>query len=176
MKFKEKFEDLVFSKAIHCDTEEKAIELFKELDKLNVTWADGHSLDDDTKWWDYEENTCYVFDDVFIGLQVGEINFFTDNNFPVIEFDDLIAGRSPECENEIKDTQDELKAVAEELHKTMLELGISAKQAATALQNFAALIPAPTEEDIMRISMNPSLSIIQKFLIIRKMKKIMRTK
>ena len=61
-----------------------------------------------------------------------------------------------------------------DLSKAFASISISAEQASNAFRNFAACIPPFTEEDILRIKMNPSLSFISKFKIIRSMRKQMK--
>lgn len=61
-----------------------------------------------------------------------------------------------------------------DLSKAFTSISISAEQASNAFQNFAMCIPPFTEEDILRIEMNPSLSFISKFKIIRSMRKQMK--
>lgn len=48
-------------------------------------------------------------------------------------------------------------------------LGISVSEAEKAFQEFAKVIPPFTEEDILAVYMNPSLSFIEKYKLIRKM-------
>ena len=52
-------------------------------------------------------------------------------------------------------------------------LGITAEEA-KAFQEFAKVIPPFTEEDILAVHMNPSLSFIEKHKLIRNMRKQMK--
>lgn len=52
-----KFEDDKI--AVHCDTEEKAIDFFKKCEDKNMKWCDGDSLSN-TCWEVYDEETCYI--------------------------------------------------------------------------------------------------------------------
>lgn len=51
---------------------------------------------------------------------------------------------------------------------------VSTEELSKAITEFAKHIPPITEQDIALVKMNPSLSFIQKALITRKMKRIMR--
>ena len=62
----------------------------------------------------------------------------------------------------------------EQLSKAFAEFGVSAQEAADAFQEFARYIPPFTEEDILAVKMNPSLSFIAKYRIIRNMRKQMK--
>lgn len=62
----------------------------------------------------------------------------------------------------------------EELNKAFAKLGVSIEEAANAFRNFARYIPPFTEEDIARVKRNPSLSFIDKFRIIRNIRKQMK--
>lgn len=62
----------------------------------------------------------------------------------------------------------------EELSKTFASLGVSCEEAAEAFSEMAKYLPPYTEEDILRVRMNPSLSMLDKFRIIRSMRKEMR--
>ena len=51
---------------------------------------------------------------------------------------------------------------------------VSTEELSKAITEFAKHIPPITEQDIALVKMNPSLSFVQKALITRKMKRIMR--
>ncbi len=53
----------------------------------------------------------------------------------------------------------------ETLSKAMSNFGISAHQATKAVEELAAHIPPFTEDDILRIKINPSLSMVDKIKI-----------
>ena len=63
-----------------------------------------------------------------------------------------------------------------DLSKAFREFGVSAEKACESLRNLSACIPPFTEDDILRVRMNPSLSLVQKFKIIRSMRKSMKGK
>lgn len=48
--------------AIHCDTNEKAINLLKEFDKLGKRWCAGNSYINANYWTHYKEEACYLND------------------------------------------------------------------------------------------------------------------
>lgn len=62
----------------------------------------------------------------------------------------------------------------EELSKTFASLGVSCEEAAEAFTELVKYIPPFTEADILRVRMNPSLSMLDKFRIIRWMRKQIR--
>lgn len=53
---------------------------------------------------------------------------------------------------------------------------VSTEQFGKAIQDFSKYLPPISHEDVMLINMNESLSIIQKFLITRRLKKIINKK
>lgn len=59
----------------------------------------------------------------------------------------------------------------EELSKAFASVGTSCEEAADAFTEMAAYIPPFTEADILRVRMNPSLSMLDKVRIIRSMRK-----
>lgn len=62
----------------------------------------------------------------------------------------------------------------ETLSKVMSIFGISAHQATETVEELAAHIPPFTEDDILRIKINPSLSVVDKIKIIKNMRKQMK--
>ncbi len=62
----------------------------------------------------------------------------------------------------------------ETLSKAMSNFGISAHQATKAVEELAAHIPPFTEDDILRIKINPSLSMVDKIKIIKNIRKQMK--
>lgn len=67
-------------------------------------------------------------------------------------------------------TEQNVNDISTALHN----FGVSTDEAEKSLRNFASLIPPFTKEDVERIKMNPSLSIVAKIRIIRNMKKHMK--
>lgn len=66
------------------------------------------------------------------------------------------------------------EAAFNDLSKAFASVAVSTEQASNAFRDFSACIPPFTEEDILRIKMNPSLSFISKIRIIRSMRKQMK--
>lgn len=60
------------------------------------------------------------------------------------------------------------------MESDMIDNGVSAKELANAINGLMRHMPPISEQDIALVKMNPSLSFIQKALITRKMKRIMR--
>lgn len=70
--------------AIHCDTEEKAIKLLKEFDKLGKRWIGGNSYINANYWKCYREKTCYSNDGAY-----GKKNECELMNYKIYEFEDV---------------------------------------------------------------------------------------
>ena len=64
-----------------------------------------------------------------------------------------------------------LNEVVETLAATIRAVGVSSEQAAKAAQEFTSLLPPFTKEDEVRIQMNPSLTQLDKYKIIKAMRK-----
>lgn len=64
-----------------------------------------------------------------------------------------------------------LVEAVETLAATIRAVGVSSEQAAKAAQVFTNLIPPFTKEDEVRIQMNPSLTRLDKYKIIKAMRK-----
>ena len=64
-----------------------------------------------------------------------------------------------------------LNEVVETLAATIRAVGVSSEQATKAVQEFTNLIPPFTKEDELRVQMNPSLTQIDKYKIIKAMRK-----
>lgn len=52
--------------------------------------------------------------------------------------------------------------------------GVSTEELGKAIEEFMKHVPPISEQDIELVKTNPNLSFIQKFIIARKMKRIMR--
>lgn len=61
-----------------------------------------------------------------------------------------------------------------DLSKAFSELSVSTREACESMRLLSACVPPFTEEDIRLVRMNPSLSLIQKYKIIRSMRKQMK--
>ncbi len=76
--------------AIHCDTEEKANELCKALDKNGMSWLRGLGSDrytDYNPWYIYQEKTCYSNTGGY-----GYVNFYIEKGVKIYEFEDVDLG------------------------------------------------------------------------------------
>ena len=76
--------------AIHCNTEEKANELCKTLDKNGMSWLRGLGSDryiDFNGWFRYQERTCYSNAGGY-----GSINFYIEEEAKIYEFEDVDLG------------------------------------------------------------------------------------
>ena len=64
-----------------------------------------------------------------------------------------------------------LNEVVETLAATIRAVGVSSEEAAKAAQEFTSMLPPFTKEDEVRIQMNPSLTQLDKYKIIKAMRK-----
>ena len=64
-----------------------------------------------------------------------------------------------------------LNEVVETLAATIRAVGVSSEQTAKAVQEFTSLLPPFTKEDEVRVQMNPSLTQLDKYKIIKAMRK-----
>lgn len=71
--------------AIHCNTEEKAIKLLKEFDKLGKRWLCKNSYLESNYWEANKENTCYNNSN-----QYGDIIWYKHKKYKIYEFDNVI--------------------------------------------------------------------------------------
>ena len=90
MKFKEcLFEIIKNGVAVHCDTEEKAKVLLKELAKYDIRWPDGTDLTEHTCWKFYENQTCYRSEGPLI-LYITSCMACSSYKQKVLEFEELL--------------------------------------------------------------------------------------
>lgn len=61
-----------------------------------------------------------------------------------------------------------------DLQTAFSSIAVSAKDLGQCVQDFSSHIPPFTEEDVIRVRLNPSLTFVQKVRIIREMKKNMK--
>lgn len=73
--------------AVHCSTEEEAMELFKYLDSQGRKWSSGDSYLIGKHLQVYGKNTCY---DIFEG-QFANLHWYKENGYEVYEFSDVLA-------------------------------------------------------------------------------------
>ena len=78
---------------MHCNTEEKASDFLKFLDKNGMKWCDGDSYNAGNFWDIHRENTCYNFNE---GVYVNYESCLRDN-VKILEFDDFIYEKEKPC-------------------------------------------------------------------------------
>lgn len=123
--------------AVHCDTEDKAKALLRQLDAVGVTWSSGACLTDFTAYEIYKELTCYMVDKA--GLGYCTLSYFEDKEIPVIPFD-FISHEDPQkaTENLFKSLKLE-GAYLEAFEEAKKNLGLN-DQEADFLENIAGLV------------------------------------
>lgn len=62
----------------------------------------------------------------------------------------------------------------DDLSKAFASFGVTAEQANENLKEMLSKMPPPTEEDILLVKANPNLSLLQKYRIVKSMKKLMK--
>ena len=100
--------------AVHCSTEEQAIEFCRQMHEHGMEWRDGQSYLKLTNWKTYKENTVYEGDGTFADLQ-----YYTKNNYTILEWSDY------EKENNMNL---ELSNLTEEQKKQIIDLAEKFKQ------------------------------------------------
>lgn len=60
---KKEFDAVYLGKAVHCDTEEKALEFLALADSFSYRWKRGNSLIEKSYWDVYEEKTHYFVEE-----------------------------------------------------------------------------------------------------------------
>ena len=83
--------------AIHCKTEEQAIKLLKEFDKIDKKWASGNSYLEVNCWNEYEEDTCYSNSNGYTF-----INWYKKNNYKIYDFEDVDFEEEKKMKRKIK--------------------------------------------------------------------------
>lgn len=79
---------------INCKTEEQAKLLFEFLKEKGITWA---SKSPSTFWYDEKEKTCYNVDGIYLSYDSNE--YFLNNNYTILEFEDVVIQDKPKiCE------------------------------------------------------------------------------
>ena len=80
--------------AIHCETEEKAIELLKILAELGFIWSVNAPLlngeEVDTRWYNKKAKTCYTFTPGSNILLTARKEFYANKGIDIISYDDFI--------------------------------------------------------------------------------------
>lgn len=69
----EKFMNKDNNIAVHCKTEEEAIDFCKKMDKLGMRWTSGEYYSTNNNWKTYKGRTCYTNNGYF-GTKEGSLN------------------------------------------------------------------------------------------------------
>lgn len=75
--------------AVHCKTEEEAIDFCKKMDKLGMRWCSGGSYINNNNWYEYKEETCYTNK----GSNKGEFSpkyWYEEHDYKILEWSDYI--------------------------------------------------------------------------------------
>lgn len=82
---------------MHCKTEEEARVFFTYLDSIGHTWKTGDSYLSKNYWNDYEEATCYEFnEDRYCSKR-----YFKEKGYTILEMEDFMnkEEKKPNCSN-----------------------------------------------------------------------------
>ena len=74
--------------AIHCDTEEKAAALLKELERHGFMWSSGEVPTKFTAWDFYKNETCYENYKSTMEICYADTNYF-GRSYTIVEFDNI---------------------------------------------------------------------------------------
>ena len=94
--------------AVHCSTEEQAIDFCRRMHEHGLTWNSGESYLKNTNWDRYGKKQCYTSYGAYSSL-----GYYTGNNYTILEWSDY--------EKE-KDMNLELNNLTEEQKKQIIEL------------------------------------------------------
>ena len=70
--------------AIHCDTREKAEDLFNFLHEKGLNWVSGSVLITHTNYKNYEKYTCYDYDE---GINYTSMDWYKNHEFQIYEWE-----------------------------------------------------------------------------------------
>lgn len=84
MKFN--IEDYKGNYVMHCKTEEEAKDFCRYLDNIGRKWHGGDSYVEFTEWNEYEEKTCYDFNDGYYA----SISYYIIDNYKILEWGDFM--------------------------------------------------------------------------------------
>lgn len=70
--------------AIHCDTQEKAEDLFNFLHEKGLNWASGSALITHTNYKNYEKYTCYDYDEE---VNYTSMDWYENHEFQIYEWE-----------------------------------------------------------------------------------------
>ena len=70
--------------AVNCDTEEQAVNFLSYLERNNLKWSDDSLLSDESEWFFYEKNTCYMCDSSGVGFSY--ILYFKKEGYTILDY------------------------------------------------------------------------------------------
>lgn len=71
--------------AVHCDTEEKALDFFSFLKEHDILWETGKELTDDTLFSIYEDKMTYNFES--IGILYANVGYYKTLRYKVVKWE-----------------------------------------------------------------------------------------
>ncbi len=77
----EKFMNTSNKLAVHCKTEEEAIDFCKQMDEHGLKWRDGDNYLEINHWGRYKEETCYSNNGTYADLE-----FYKKENYTILEW------------------------------------------------------------------------------------------
>ena len=82
----EEFKDMDNKIAVHCKTEEEAINFCNQMDKHGMKWCDGLSYLTSTRWYAiYREQTCYTGYGAYASF-----DYYEGKNYTILEWSDFM--------------------------------------------------------------------------------------
>ena len=96
MKFN--IEDYKGNYVMHCKTEEEAEDFCRYLDNIGRKWHGGDSYVEFTEWNEYEEKTCYDFNDGYYA----PISYYIINNYKILEWGDFMSDNNKFTKADLK--------------------------------------------------------------------------
>lgn len=81
----EEFKDMDNNIAVHCKTEEEAINLCNQMDKHGMKWIDGLSYLTSTQYASYKEQTCYTGYGAYASF-----DYYKGKNYTILEWSDFM--------------------------------------------------------------------------------------
>jgi hypothetical protein len=89
---KYRFIDLVGKRiVIHCDTEEKAIQIIRYFEDNGIVWKKTFKPTEDNNWHIYEKESCYslAWDWGLENLHYSSRDYFIKKHYRVVKFEDI---------------------------------------------------------------------------------------
>lgn len=81
----EEFKDMDNNIAVHCKTEEEAINLCNQMNKHGMKWIDGLSYLTSTQYASYKEQTCYTGYGAYASF-----DYYKGKNYTILEWSDYM--------------------------------------------------------------------------------------